>query len=72
MQRDILGVALLGVAVLTAITLFFPGGEVGRAWGSAVTQLFGWGSLVMAILTGVCGALLLRRSFEPSLSVRWQ
>ena len=71
-QRDIAAVALLAVAIFTIITLFFPGGELGRSWSSGVTSLFGWGSMVVAIAVGILGALMLRQSFETSARLRWQ
>jgi DNA segregation ATPase FtsK/SpoIIIE, S-DNA-T family len=71
-QRDIVAVALLVVAIFTAITLFFPGGELGRAWSTGVTSLFGWGSMVVAIAVGLLGALILRQSFERSARLSWQ
>lgn len=71
-QRDIMAVALLVVSIFTAITLFFPAGELGRSWSSGVTSFFGWGSMVVAIAVGLLGALMLRQSFERSARLRWQ
>ncbi len=71
-QRDILAVALLVIAIFTAITLFFPGGDLGRSWSAAFTGFFGWGSMVVAICVGVLGALILRQSFERRAQLRWQ
>jgi S-DNA-T family DNA segregation ATPase FtsK/SpoIIIE len=71
-QRDIAAVALLVIAIFTIITLFFPGGELGRSWSSGVTSFFGWGSMVVAIAVGILGALMLRQSFEARARLRWQ
>jgi S-DNA-T family DNA segregation ATPase FtsK/SpoIIIE len=71
-QRDIAAVALMVVAIFTIITLFFPGGELGKSWSSGVVGLFGWGSMVVAIAVGILGALMLRQSFEIGARLRWQ
>lgn len=72
LRRDIIAVALLVVAIITVIALFFPGGDLGSAWRGLVTRLFGWGSLLVVIALAGLGVLLLRQSFNPLFILKWQ
>lgn len=63
------GAVLLALAVLTAITLFFPGGDLGLFWANWFTRTFGWGSLLVAVMVGATGALLVRARSSTGFSL---
>src|SRR5512139_1957281 len=59
---DLLGVALLTLALLTLVALIFPTvtGKLLSAWGSFLYVWLGWGSVLVVIGLGVLGLLVLR------------
>jgi S-DNA-T family DNA segregation ATPase FtsK/SpoIIIE len=74
MQRELAGLGLLVLAIITLLSLFsVTSGALSNGWATLLRQLFGWGAIPVAIGAGGLGGLLLigqlRDESEPLL--RW-
>ncbi|NMC79451.1 MAG: hypothetical protein GYA59_08830, partial [Chloroflexi bacterium] len=68
---DILGVALLSIALVTLFGLVgFTGGTFLSPWVWLLSHWFGWGSYLAVAFVGFFGVLSLRRRFAPASNFR--
>jgi S-DNA-T family DNA segregation ATPase FtsK/SpoIIIE len=73
-QRELVGLALLVLAVITLLTLFsITSGTVSDSWAALLRQLFGWGAIPVALGVGWLGTMLLWGSLrdETQPLLRW-
>ena len=71
-QRELVGLGLLVLAVITLLSLFsITSGAISDGWASLLRQLFGWGAIPVALGVGWLGIVLLlghlRDESEPLL-----
>ena len=73
-QRELVGLALLVLAVITLLSLFsITSGTVSDSWAALLRQLFGWGAIPVALGVGWLGTMLLWGSLrdETQPLLRW-
>jgi len=72
-QREILGLLLLALGVLTFLALFSAtSGALSGWWARLLRLLFGWGAYPVALGLGALGLLLLLGNLELGPEVRWE
>ena len=71
-QRELVGLILVALSLITAISLFAPA-EDGLAafWGQMATRLFGWGIYPGVLLVALAGGLLLASRFIRHTPPAW-
>ncbi|MBN1642914.1 MAG: DNA translocase FtsK 4TM domain-containing protein [Anaerolineae bacterium] len=73
MRVEILGIAILAMAILTFLSFISPNqGQVTATWLTWLRQGFGWGAFVMPIILGATGLGLLMYGFGRLPPVRWE
>ena len=72
-QREILGLLLLALGVLTFLALLSAtSGALSRWWARLLRLLFGWGAYPVALGLGALGLFLLLGNLELGPEVRWE
>jgi S-DNA-T family DNA segregation ATPase FtsK/SpoIIIE len=74
LQRELMGLGLLVVAIITLLSLFsVTSGALSDGWALLLRQLFGWGTIPVVVGVGWLGILLLLGSLrDESVSLlRW-
>jgi len=72
-QREILGLLLLAVGVLTLLSLLnITPGTVSGWWAGFLSQLFGWGAYPAALALGVGGIMLLAHNLQARGIMGWK
>jgi S-DNA-T family DNA segregation ATPase FtsK/SpoIIIE len=71
--RDILGVLVLSLSVMTLLALLFPTLSSGllKWWAAALSVWFGWGSAWVVVVSGVAGLLILERRTGDRRQIEW-
>jgi len=73
LQTEIAGVVLLGLAVLTILSLLpFGQGALTTGWLTLLRALFGWGAYVSFIGMAAAGVWLLLKGMGHELPLRWE
>ncbi len=67
-QRDIVALILLGLAIVTVVTLLFPQGDLGLWWRDLVTRAFGWGWPLIVAGVGTLAIYWLRQRFDEQFT----
>ena len=73
-QRELMGLGLLGLAVITMLSLFaITSGAISDGWAALLRHLFGWGAIPITLGVGWLGLLLLWGSLrdEAESLLRW-
>jgi len=72
-QREILGLLLLALGVLTLLSLFnITPGTVSGWWAGFLRRLFGWGAYPVALALGAGGVILLTHNLQPGSRIGWK
>jgi S-DNA-T family DNA segregation ATPase FtsK/SpoIIIE len=72
LQAEIAGIVLLGLAVLTMLSLLpFGRGALTTGWLTLLRAFFGWGAYVSFIGMGAAGVWLLLKGMGHELPLRW-
>jgi S-DNA-T family DNA segregation ATPase FtsK/SpoIIIE len=72
-QREILGLLLLALGVLTLLSLLdITRGTVSGWWASFLRHLFGWGAYPVALTLGAGGVILLAHNLQPGNIIGWK
>jgi S-DNA-T family DNA segregation ATPase FtsK/SpoIIIE len=73
-SREILGVLLIALAVLSLIALsrFDTPGSLSDWWSNGLYWLFGWGAFLFAIMLGAIGVLIIARTQNIVLVTPWK
>jgi S-DNA-T family DNA segregation ATPase FtsK/SpoIIIE len=72
-QREILGLLLLALGVLTLLSLLnITPGIVSGWWAGFLRRLFGWGAYPVALALGVAGGILLGHNLQPGNIIGWK
>jgi S-DNA-T family DNA segregation ATPase FtsK/SpoIIIE len=72
LQREIAGIALLALGVLTLLSLVgVTPGFVTNTWGYFLSILFGWGAYALALIALGVSVLLMRRGAQSEGKVSW-
>lgn len=72
-QREILGLLLLALGVLTLLSLLnITPGTVSGWWAGFLRQLFGWGAYLVALALGAGGVVLLAHNLQPGNIIGWK
>ena len=72
-QREILGLLLLALGVLTLLSLFnVTPGTVSGWWAGFLRRLFGWGAYPVALALGAGGVILLAHNLQPGSIIGWK
>ncbi|MFB0536164.1 MAG: DNA translocase FtsK 4TM domain-containing protein, partial [Anaerolineae bacterium] len=72
-QREILGLLLLALGVLTLISLLnITPGTVSGWWAGFLRHLFGWGAYLVALALGAGGIILLAHNLQPGSIIGWK
>jgi S-DNA-T family DNA segregation ATPase FtsK/SpoIIIE len=74
LQRELMGLGLLVLAIITLLSLFsVTSGALSDGWAILLRQLFGWGTIPVAVGVGWLGILLLLGSLrdESVPLLRW-
>jgi S-DNA-T family DNA segregation ATPase FtsK/SpoIIIE len=74
LQRELMGLGLLVLAIITLLSLFsVTSGALSDGWAILLRQLFGWGTIPVAVGVGWLGILLLLGSLrdEAAPLLRW-
>jgi S-DNA-T family DNA segregation ATPase FtsK/SpoIIIE len=72
-QREILGLVLLALGVLTLLSLLnITPGIVSGWWAGFLRQLFGWGAYPVALALGAGGVILLAHNLQPGSIIGWR
>ncbi|MCR4405425.1 MAG: DNA translocase FtsK [Anaerolineae bacterium] len=73
LQREIAGLLLLALGVVTTLALLgVTSGVLSDWWALLLRQIFGWGALVVALVLLAGGVLLLFRNLGARLGLRWE
>jgi len=71
---DVLGLALLAISVMTLLVLLLPQlaeGKVLELWTNLLRRWLGWGSLFVALASGILGVVMLRWQADEDSQVPW-
>ncbi len=71
-QRELVGAALLALAVVTLLGFVTQRGTLMSAWVTLLVFLFGWGAAPAAVGLGALGAWLIVDSLDGEANVRWE
>jgi S-DNA-T family DNA segregation ATPase FtsK/SpoIIIE len=72
-QREILGLLLLALGILTLLSLLnITPGTVSGWWARFLRQLFGWGAYPAALALGAGGGILLAHNLQPGNIIGWR
>ena len=72
-QREILGLLLLALGVLTLLSLLnVSPGTVSGWWAGFLRLLFGWGAYPVALALGAGGIVLLAHNLQPGSIIGWK
>jgi S-DNA-T family DNA segregation ATPase FtsK/SpoIIIE len=72
-QREILGLLLLALGVLTLLSLLdISPGMVSGWWAVFLYRLFGWGAYPVALALGAGGVILLAHNLQPGSIIGWK
>jgi len=72
-QREILGLLLLALGVLTLLSLLnITPGTVSGWWAGFLRRLFGWGAFPVALALGASGVILLAHNLKPGNIIGWK
>ena len=72
-QREILGLLLLALGVLTLLSLLnISPGTVSGWWAVFLYRLFGWGAYPVALALGAGGVILLAHNLQPGNIIGWK
>ena len=69
--REIGGLLLIVLAILSLLTLFDPG-SVSQWWVDVLRSIFGWGAFVVVILIGLLGGVIFRVAQSPITHTPWR
>ena len=73
LQREIMGLLLLALGVVTTLALLgVTSGVLSDWWTLLLRRIFGWGALVVALGLLAGGVLLLFRNLGARLGLRWE
>ena len=73
LQAEIAGIVLLGLAVLTILSMLpFGRGMLTTGWLTLLRTMFGWGAYVSFIGMAAAGVWLLRKGMDRDLPLRWE
>lgn len=72
-QREILGLVLLALGVLTLLSLLnVTPGTISGWWAGFLSQLFGWGAYLVALALGAGGVILLVHNLQAGSIIGWK
>ena len=72
-QREILGLLLLALGILTLLSLLnVTPGTVSGWWASFLRRLFSWGAYPVALALGAAGVILLAHNLQPQNIIGWK
>jgi S-DNA-T family DNA segregation ATPase FtsK/SpoIIIE len=72
-QREILGLLLLALGVLTLISLLnITSGTVSGWWADFLRRLFGWGAYPVTLALGAGGVILLAHNLQRQSIIGWK
>ena len=69
--REVVGAALVVLAVVTLVAFMSRGGRLTEVWLGALTAAFGWGAPVLPLLVGGIGAWLMLSNADMPPERRW-
>jgi S-DNA-T family DNA segregation ATPase FtsK/SpoIIIE len=70
---EILGIAVLALAILTFLSLISPNqGQITSTWLALLRQGFGWGAYLMPFVLGAVGLGMLMAGFSRLPPVQWE
>lgn len=68
---EIFGVLLVGIGLLSFLTLLSPSGELGTAWASTLSNFFGLGAFIISLMIIAGGTLLLLPKIGIFIPLNW-
>jgi len=73
LQRDLWGLILITIGVVTTISLVYSEGKLSQAWGLGLRRMFGLGAYAVGLLLVACGVVvLLWQSLQQRLTSSWR
>jgi S-DNA-T family DNA segregation ATPase FtsK/SpoIIIE len=71
-RRELVGAALVAVAVVTVVAFVTSSGSVTKVWTDFLSSAFGWGALLVPVGLGLLGAWLIMDSLDGQADVAWE